>query len=227
LDKVIFTGGSGVLGAEIQKINKNSNFLFPTSKQFNVLDPDQCDNFISKNKSNTIIHAAALTNVKEIENNFIDAINTNIIGTINVVKLCEKYKLKLVYISTDYVFDGHKGNYAINDPINPLSKYAKSKAAAELIVRMYDNHLIVRTSFFANEFPYEKAFVDQWTSKDYIDIMAPKILEVILSKDIGIKHVFSTKQTIYEKAKKRKHNVIPISRNEFEGVRIPKDTSLI
>jgi dTDP-4-dehydrorhamnose reductase len=227
LDKIIFTGGSGVLGTEIQKINKNNNIVFPTSKQFDILSIEQCDTFITNNKPNIIIHAAAATNVKEIETSYTCALDVNVIGTINIIKLCQKYGLKLVYISTDYVFDGNKGNYTIDDPINPLSKYAKSKAAAELAVRIYDNHLVVRTSFFANQFPYDKAFIDQWTTKDYIDVMAPKILEACLSNEFGIKHVFSIKETIYEKAKRRKNNVLPISRNNIEGLRIPKDTSLI
>lgn len=227
MDKIVFTGGSGILGTEIQKINKNNNIVFPISKQFNILNIEQCDGFILNNKPSTIIHAAAATNVKGIEANYVYAMDVNIVGTINIIKLCEKYRLKLVYISTDYVFDGDKGNYAADEPINPLSKYAKSKAAAELAVRMYDKHLVLRTSFFANEFPYDKAFIDQWSNKDYIDIMAPKILEACLSDDIGIRHIFSTKETIYEKAKRRKHNVLPISRNDIEGFRIPKDTSLI
>jgi len=227
LDKIIFTGGSGILGTEIKKINKDNNFLFPTSKQFNILNFDECDRFIDENKPSFIIHAAAATNVKEIELNCTNAFDINIIGTINMIKLCEKYALKLVYISTDYVFDGERGNYTANDAINPLSKYAKSKAAAELAVRMYDRHLIIRTSFFANEFPYDRAFVDQWSSKDYIDIMAPKILEACLSNQCGIKHVFSSKETIFIKARKRKCNVKPISINDIENLKIPRDTSLI
>jgi len=227
LDRIIFTGGSGVLGTEIQKINKNNNIVFPTSKQFDILNIEQCDTFITNNKPNIIIHAAAATNVKEIETNYTCALDINVIGTINIIKLCQKYGLKLVYISTDYVFDGERGNYSANDAINPLSKYAKSKAAAELAVRIYDKHLIVRTSFFPNQFPYDKAFVDQWTSKDYIDVMAPKILQACLLDETGIKHVFSTKETIYEKAKKRKNNIMPISRSDIKGLIIPKDTSLI
>jgi len=227
LDKIIFTGGSGVLGTEIQKINKNNNIVFPTSKEFDILNIEQCDTFIANNKPNIIIHAAAATDVNEIQTNYIYALDVNVIGTINIIKLCQKYGLKLVYISTDYVFDGERGNYGINDAINPISKYAKSKAAAELAVRIYDKHLIVRTSFFPNEFPYDKAFIDQWSSKDYIDIMAPKILDCCLSNDFGIKHIFSTKETIYEKAKKRKYNVIPILRNDIKNLQIPKDTSLI
>ena len=103
----------------------------------------------------------------------------NVLGTLNVLKSCKDLGKKLVFISTDYVFDGEKGNYTIDDPINPLSKYAKTKAAAELLVRTYENSLVIRTSFFGYDFPYEAAFVDQWSSKDYVDIIAPKVMEEI------------------------------------------------
>lgn len=226
MDKVIFTGGSGKLGEEIKKIS-NTNFLFPTSKEFNILDINQCNDYLLTKNIKTIVHAAAVTNVKDIEQNYINAIDVNIVGTLNIIKICEKYKLKLVYISTDYVFDGEKGNYSCSDPINPLSKYAKSKAAAELAVRMYDNHLVIRTSFFGYDFPYEKAFVDQWTTKDYIDKLAPKILDACLSDHNGIKHVFSNKKTIFELAKERNKNVLEIKRSDITNILIPKDTSLI
>ena len=222
----MFTGGSGTLGTEIQKL-QNNNILFPNSKLFNVIQIEQCDEYIKKNNVGRIIHSAAYTNVKEIETNYLQAIETNIVGTINMIKLCDKYSIKLVYISTDYVFDGKKGDYSIYDPINPLSKYAKSKASAELAVRMYDNSLVIRTSFFGNTFPYEKACCDQWTTKDYVDLMAPKILEACLSDEYGIKHVSSNKSTIYELAIKRNPNVQKIQRKDITNVIIPKDTSLV
>ena len=225
MDKIIFTGGSGLLGNEIKTLD-TGNMLFPSSDEFNILNFQQCDQYIAANQISCIIHAAALTDVKKAEINYIDAIETNIIGTLNIIKLCNKYLIKLIYISTDYVFDGKKGNYSPTDAINPLSKYAKSKAAAELAVRMYDNSLVIRTSFFGKEFPYDKAFVDQYSTKDYIDIMAPKILNACLSKEIGIIHIFSNKETIFEKAIKRKKNVLPIQRSDIKNINIPRDTSL-
>lgn len=226
MDKIVFTGGSGTLGTEIQKLN-NNNILFPSSKEFDILNFEQCDQYIKNNNIGRIIHSAAYTNVKETEINYMQAIETNILGTINIIRLCDKYSIKLVYISTDYVFDGNKGDYSTTDPINPLSKYAKSKASAELAVRMYDNSLVIRTSFFGYTFPYDKAFIDQWTTKDYIDLIAPKILEACLLDECGIKHVASNKQTIYELAKERNPNVLPIKRSDMINISIPKDTSLI
>ena len=130
----------------------------------------------------------------------------------------------MIFISTDYVFDGEKGNYSINDPINPLSKYAKTKAAAELAVRTYDNSLVIRTSFYGYQFPYEKAFVDQWTSKNYVDMIAPKVLDIIKSDKTGIAHIGFPRKSVYEIALERRKNVEPIFRSSIH-FEVPCDTS--
>jgi len=106
-----------------------------------------------------------------------------------------------------------------------LSNYAKTKAAAELLVRTYDNSLVIRTSFYGKKFPYEKALVDQWTSKDYVDVISPLVLKCIKKKHAGISHVGSSRATVYEVAKRRSDNVLPISLKDME-INIPRDTSL-
>lgn len=227
LRKIFLTGGSGTLGSELIKISKayDVEFIVPASKYCDIRNPFEVRHHILNSKCDTIVHSAAITDVKATENDPALAWDVNVLGTINVLKSCKDLGKKLVFISTDYVFDGEKGNYTIDDPINPLSKYAKTKAAAELLVRTYENSLVIRTSFFGYEFPYEAAFVDQWSSKDYVDIIAPKVLEEILSDKKGIAHVGSARRTIYDIASDRKDNVKKIYRKEV-GIFIPKDTSL-
>jgi dTDP-4-dehydrorhamnose reductase len=164
--------------------------------------------------------------VKKSEIEVIKCMETNVVGTFNIIKSINENNIKLVHISTEHVFDGEKGDYTTNDLINPITKYAKSKAAAEIIATMYSNSLIIRTSFYSHTFPYEKAFTDQWTTKDYIDIIAPKILKLALSDKKGIHHCCSKKRTIYDIAKIRNPNVKPFSRAEI-NFPTPKDTSLI
>jgi len=169
-------------------------------------------------------HAAAFTDVKGAESDPSDAWDINVLGTLNVLKACKLLEKKLIYISTDYVFDGEKGNYNADDPINPLSKYAKTKASGELLVRTYDNSLIIRTSFYGHNFPYDAAFTDQWTSKSYVDIIAPKVLDKIMENSFGIAHVGSDRKTVYDIACERKKNVKAISRSDV-GISVPYDTS--
>ena len=227
LKKIFLTGGSGTLGSELIKISKayDVEFIAPASKYCDIRNPFEVRHHILNSKCDTIVHSAAITDVKATENDPSLAWDVNVLGTLNVLKSCKDLGKKLVFISTDYVFDGEKGNYTIDDPINPLSKYAKTKAAAELLVRTYENSLVIRTSFFGYDFPYEAAFADQWTSKDYVDIIAPKIIEKILLNKIGIIHVGSKRRSIYDIAKERCLKVKK-SYKKDSGIVVPVDTSL-
>jgi dTDP-4-dehydrorhamnose reductase len=224
--RVFLTGGNGTLGTELKKLSAEGvDFYSPSSSECNILNQEQIENCFKQKDFDLVVHCAAATNVTEIEKSPLNALETNVVGTINLLRECVKYNKKMVFISTDYVFDGERGQYSIHDPINPLSKYAKTKAAAELAVRTYDNSLIIRTSFYGYGFPYEKAFVDQWTSKDYVDVIAPKILDAIKSDKIGIVHIGSARRSVYEIAKKRNKNIKQMSRKDIQ-FKIPKDTSL-
>ena len=70
------------------------------------------------------------------------SINTNIIGTSNIVKICYKYNIKLIYFSTNFVYPGKKGNYKESDPILPVNSYGWSKLGGESAVHLYKNSLI-------------------------------------------------------------------------------------
>ena len=162
----------------------------------------------------------------DLEEDIIKACEVNVVGTFNVLKACVEVGKHLVFISTDYVFDGESGPYDTYDPINPLSVYAKSKASAELITRTYKNSTVIRTSFYGHNFPHSSAFVDQWSSKDYVDIIAPKVLECIKSKQTGVFHIGSPRRTIYEIAKKRSPDVKQASRTIIKHT-VPRDTSFL
>ena len=233
MERILITGGSGLLGSNLIKlIDKNKYKVHsPSSTELNIKDKNSIELFFEDHAIDLCIHCAAITNVGKIEKELKitqEAIYTNVIGTANLLTSCMSRNIKLSFISTDHVFDGTRGDYSKTDLINPLSKYAKTKASSEMMVRTYSNSLVIRTSFFGNSFPYEQAFEDQWSSKDYIDIMAPKILDACLSADIGVAHVFSEKRSLYEIAKMRNKNIKKASVNQFgKDVPLPIDTSLM
>lgn len=224
--QIILTGGTGLLGKNLLELD--NTLIAPPRKQCDILKPNEIQQVIELYQPKTIIHAAAYTDVKRAESDIISCTKVNIIGTFNVLQKCVENNIKMVYISTDAVFDGEKGHYNTKEAVNPCSVYAKTKTSAELMVRAYKNSLVIRTSFFDVTFPYDKAFVDQWTSKDYIDVMAPKILEACLSDKYGIKHVHSKRRSLYELAKIRKKNVKPANLKNYNfGFKMPKDLSLL
>jgi len=223
--QVIFTGGSGLLGSEFKKLRPH--IQYPSSKEFNITNYDQMKEYVSSNGSELLIHAAAFTSPPLVDKNPLKAVEVNIIGTSNVVKLCIEFDAKLIYISTDYVFRGDKGNYKENDPVYPVNKYAWSKLGGECAVRMYDKSLIVRTTFGPNVFPYEKAFFDQWTSRENVSIIAKKISKLI-DKDItGVIHIGGKRKTVFEYAKglDQARDIGKISINDM-AFNVPVDTSL-
>ena len=228
LEKYFLTGGGGTLGSEMIKIQQKHNiqFIAPPSQKCDIRSYEELLVSIRDSQCNSVIHCAALTDVKDIELDPIKACEVNVVGTLNVIKACRELDKKLIFISTDYVFDGKKGNYRVDDPINPVSKYAKTKAAAELLVGCFENHLIIRTSFFGKNFPYPKALIDQYSTKDYVDIIAPLVINEIHKNRQGIVHVGTVRSSTYEKAIRRNPDVEKISLCDLD-FNIPQDVSLL
>src|SRR5437763_5036569 len=161
---VIFTGGTGLLGSEFKKIAPE--FLYPGSVDFDVTNYPQMEQYAATHGCDQVVHAAAFTSPPLVDKDPVKAVEVNIVGTANVVKLCFKYGARLIYICTDYVFQGDKGGYVETDAVHPVNKYAWSKLGGECAVRLYDKSLIIRTTFGPNAFPFPKAFLDQWTSRE-------------------------------------------------------------
>lgn len=223
--KIIFTGGNGLLGSEFKKIRPD--ITYTDYEDFNVLDYEQMKAYVKGKGFELIIHAAAFTSPPRIDKDPLEALEVNIVGTANVVKLCIEFDMRLIYISTDYVFRGDVGNYTETDPVYPVNKYAWSKLGGECAVRMYDKSLIIRTTFGPNIFPYEKAFIDQWTSRESVSVIVGMISKLI-DKDIsGIVHVGGKRKTVFELAKSldETKEIGQLSINDV-SFKVPVDTSL-
>lgn len=224
-NKVIFTGGSGLLGSEFQKILPDIHY--PSHSEFDITRYEQIDDFIKNGEWKMIVHAAAFTSPPKIDQDPLQAVEVNIIGTANLVRLCMKYNMKLIYICTDYVFKGDKGNYGEDDPLYPVNKYAWSKLGGECAVRLYDNSIIIRTTFGPNVFPYEKAFTDQWTSRESASVTAGMIAKLLDSDFTGVVHVGGKRKTVFEYAKNLDPNkdIKELSIKDI-SFKVPVDTSL-
>ncbi|MBN1622133.1 MAG: sugar nucleotide-binding protein [Endomicrobiales bacterium] len=224
-EEMLFTGGSGLLGSELKKIFPNASY--PSSKEFNVTDYPGLEKYMESKAFKLLFHGAAFTSPPLVEKDPAKAIEVNISGTANIVKLCSKHGLKLVYVSTDYVFKGDKGNYKEDDPVFPVNKYAWSKLGGECAARMYDNSIIIRTTFGPSIFPYEKAFSDQWTSRESVGVIAGMIAKLIVKDATGVFHVCGKRKTVFEYAKglDNKKDIKKISIKDM-NFKIPRDTSL-
>lgn len=189
--KVVLTGADGMLGSDIQKVFSDIDIIPYTLKDFDVTDLEKSGAYIRNARPDYVIHAAAFTDVDRSEQNHEEAYLINGIGTRNIVMACEEMKCPLIYISTDYVFDGLKGEaYMEWDKQNPVNKYGISKLLGEQFVLSLTNRFyIVRTSWLYGK--NGKNFVDTiirlLSEKDEIDVVNDQFGSPTYTYDLAVK----------------------------------------
>lgn len=210
--KILLTGGSGNLGTELRKY---LDVDAPSHAEFDITNPD-----IITDGYDLIVHCAAYTDVSMAQWQKDLCYATNVLGTRNLVN-----NAPIVYISTEYVYSGERGNYKETDYPEPVNFYGLTKLLGEYECAPVD-HVIIRTLFKPRPFKYEYAFRDQITSGDYVDVIAPKIAYVVKNFDKfpSIINIGTGKKTIIELARQTRE-VKPISYKDTPVV-LPRDTSL-
>ncbi len=237
--RIALTGSDGMLGSDITKVFTDVELITLTLRDFDITDLDKTKKNIKEIKPEYLIHAAAYTDVDGSENNPDKAFLVNGIGTRNVAIACQDINCPIVYISTDYVFDGKKKEpYNEWDISNPINKYGLSKLIGENFVTSLTNRFyIVRTSWLYGK--NGKNFVDtilrlmserkevevvddQKGSPTYTYDLAVTLRELI-GKGFGIYHISNTSQcSWYEfaleiaKLKGMNTNIKPITSNKFK-----------
>ena len=225
MKKILISGGSGNLASEIVKANKEHKILSLSKKELNVCSKNKILSWLKKFKPDVFIHTAALTRpmVKHI-NHPNTSIETNIIGTSNVVLACIELNIKVIYISTDYVYSCTDGNYSEEDALLPVNEYAWSKLGGECAVKLYKNSLILRMALCQQPFPHPKALVEIKKSYLYMDEAAKIILKLLDQK--GIINVGGETMSPFEFARKDNPNVKKITLDEVGDVKMGKDASM-
>ena len=219
------TGGSGRFAQIFKTIKNNHKILFPSKKTLNITNIKSIQRYVKKIKPSYLIHSAALSRPMDIhEKNIEESISRNIIGTCNIVKVCNQEKIKLIYFSTNYVYAGTKGNYSENDPVMPINNYALSKLGGECAVQMYKNSLILRICMSEKPFIHKKAFSDVETNFMYHEDFAENLLKLIDKK--GIINVGGPKQIVFNFAKKTNPLVKPVSAKKVLGKKFPLKQSM-
>ena len=213
--KIIVTGSNGRFAQELKKIKNRYNFIFRNKKQLNILSIQSIEKNIKRFRPKYILHLAGLSRPMSIHDNKINqSIDLNIIGTCNLVKICNLKKIKLIFFSTSYVYPGQKGNYKETDPVLPWNNYGWSKLAAESAVQMYKNSLIIRACMTEKPFIHKYAYSNVKSNFIFHDEIANIFLKVINKK--GVINIGGKSQTIYKFAKKHRSNIKKkISKGEF------------
>lgn len=164
---ILLTGGNGQLGTELRHLldEQSLDYISTDSTELDITDEAKTLAFIKELNPSVIYHCAAYTAVDKAEDEG-KALNelVNVAGSKHVAKAAEAVGATLVYISTDYVFDGMKkdGEYAVDDETNPLNEYGRTKLAGEEAVKTYaSKYYIIRTSWVFGQYGHNFVFTMQ------------------------------------------------------------------
>lgn len=239
---ILITGVKGQLGHELyEMLDGRETVTGIDIEDVDITDAQKVHEYINDFQPDVVIHPAAYTNVDACESNVDLAYKVNAVGTQNIASACLNTGAKMVYVSTDFVFDGQKEEpYIEFDTPNPLSVYGKSKLAGEMLASRILNRLfIVRTAWLygLNGNNFVKSILsqakekdtltvvnDQWGTPTYTKDLAEVICRLIYTDGYGIYHATNNGQcTWYDFAKKileyagMEHvNVLPITTDELD-----------
>jgi dTDP-4-dehydrorhamnose reductase len=237
MKKVLVTGANGLLGQHLVKlllnqgypvvaVGKGGNRLPFTDDRLvyyaaDITNDFLLDGILKKETPHTIVHAAAVTQVDDCQLNQENCEAVNVRATAQLLLSAEAFSKHFIYISTDFVFDGEKGDYKETDDMNPVSWYGFTKVQAEGIVETSEipfaivrtclvygnalsgtrNNIISWVKKSIEEGKQIKVVNDQWRTPTYVDDLAKGILLIIQKNAVGVYHISGKdKLTPYEMA---------------------------
>ncbi len=207
--QIFITGGHGLVGSRIiQLLSDQFECIAPHSSKLDITDQKAVETAIEAFVGDWIIHAAAYTDVDGCEQHQDKARSINIDGTAALVTAARKYDKKVLFVSTDFVFDGTASFYDEQSVPSPISFYGVTKYAGEKLVGAYSKNLIVRISFpygrsisgvkkdfvaaIRNQLAQGKNVVapdDNLFTPTFIDDIAQALRVLIIKNESGIYHV--------------------------------------
>ena len=211
--KILVTGANGMLGQDLCPILEDNGYdvIETDIHNLDITDYEACKSFLEKEKPDFVIHCAAYTNVDKAEEDLITATRINSKGSENLAKSCAKIDATLIYISTDYVFDGEgKEPYTPESKANPINNYGLTKYQGEEAVRKYcEKYYIARTSWLYGHYgknfvetmlsladkPELKVVDDQIGCPTWTVELANGIVELIENQEYGTYHVCGSGHT--------------------------------
>lgn len=264
--KLLITGASGLFGSKMAETAAAGGYVvysgysqdypvYGTPLRFDITEKTIVEKAFSNVVPDVVVHAATLTDVDKCEVNKELAWKINVEGTKNIVEAAKKSRAFLVYVSTDYVFNGEKGNYKELDSPSPLNYYGLTKLKAEEFVQnTLEDYCVVRASVIYGAQPAAgkinfalwlinkleskeppKVLVDQWNSPTLNTNMANMTLEIIEHRLTGTYHISgATRISRYEFAKElarifhlNADIIVPATMAQFSWpAKRPKDSSL-
>ncbi|HTE33378.1 MAG TPA: dTDP-4-dehydrorhamnose reductase [Chryseolinea sp.] len=191
--KILVTGANGQLGSELRRIAETSGkdeFTFVDLAEMDLGSDDAIAAFFTDKVFDFIINCAAYTAVDQAEKDIDLAYRVNAEAVRALAEICARKKIRLIHISTDYVFDG-KGNEPISEDVqpNPISVYGKSKLAGERYVRQILNDAyIIRTAWVYSTFGknFVKTIARLARERDTLNVVYDQVGSPTYARDLAV-----------------------------------------
>jgi dTDP-4-dehydrorhamnose reductase len=208
--------GDGLLASELEK-QTNWDVISRKRNQFDITQPNDWYKHLLQiehgvviyPKYKTLINCIAYTKTysEDKQTNW----DVNLLGTKNLIDFCNLWKIKLVHISTDYIYSHSKSNASELDPPSHCATwYGYTKLVSDALVQLEcQNYLVIRTTHKPKPFPYEKAWTSQVGNFDYIDVIASQIVKLIEKEANGVFNIGTELKSMFELAKKTNLEVLP------------------
>jgi len=264
--KILITGASGLLGFNLssmlfrlgfqsilgQYCNNHQIFEYIDGIKLDLVNTKEVINVIQKFTPDIIIHCAAMTNVDQCQQYPKEAFDSNVAACKNIIAAVAKLESKIIYLSTDQLWEGLKAFVTEKTVPHPINIYGESKLAGERVIASYTNHIILRTNFFGGDLPWRQSFIG-WLESNFksnnffnafddiyftpigLPILANIIINIMFSNKVGTFHVGGSERlSKYEFAEKyaafKNYNTNLIQRasavNHPFLAKRPKDMSL-
>lgn len=181
--KYLITGVSGQLGYDVKRdllergVSEN-DISSPRTAEMDITDRQAVENYVENFRPDVIIHCAAYTNVDGAESDPEVCQKVNVEGTKHLVEAAKQVNAKLIYISTDYVFNGESSEpYEVESQADPQSVYGATKYEGELAVQSYPKHFIVRISwvFGINGHNFVKTMIKVSKGREVVSVVDDQI----------------------------------------------------
>lgn len=235
--KILILGAQGQLGKEFTEYLKNKEEVYAFShSELDILDSKKLINTLQEIRPDCVINCAAYTRVDKAEEEIEECFKVNTIGAKNVAYASYRIGAKIIYFSTDYVFDGNKNTpYKEFDVTNPLSIYGKTKLLGEEYTKVHNpNHLILRISWlygiYGNNFVKTiikkgieekklRVVEDQIGSPTYTLDVVKQTLKLIEEDKIGIYHASNQGEVSWCKFAKRIFELLNLNDIEITPIK--------
>ncbi len=182
MNKIVVTGGNGQLASCIKDVvlqYPQYNFAFKSSDELDISNRDEVHKLFEEERPIFCINCAGYTSVDKAESEPEKAIKSNVYGAHNLADACAENQVKLIHISTDFVFDGTKTvPYVEDDVVNPLGVYGETKLEGEMAIReRLREHFIIRTSWLYSEYGsnFMKTILRLGVEKEAIQIVSDQV----------------------------------------------------